>query len=227
MEKHTLSEKLKMRPLLVICLYFAAYLVTFFLLEKIPRSQFHIIHCTLDDHIPFVAIAVVPYVLWFLWVPFHVMRFLVRSREEFWRLFCTIMAGTAVSLAIFAIFPTALHLRQPLLGTDPFTWLVGIIRQADTATNVCPSLHVFVSVEIWLAILDSNWTSRRAKWHNGIICFLICLSTILIDQHSCIDLLCGVIMALIFHCIFNRRTLLWPLLDRSAHQRRRRVQDLR
>lgn len=222
----TFWEKLKQHPLAAIGLYMAFYFLVFFTLEAVPRSSFHIIHCTLDDHIPFLPVAVVPYVVWFGWVPFWVLRFLLRSKEEFWRMFSTIVAGTAVALAIYTVYPTAVALRQPLTVEGPFTALLWVIYGFDTPTNVCPSLHVFVSVELWLSLHDSEWVSRTAQKWNLALCAAICCSTVLIDQHSCIDVLCGLILAIAMHSLFNRRTLLRFSLERQ-HRNRLTARDLR
>lgn len=210
----------KRHPLLTACGYLLFYLIGFFTLELLPRSDFHIVHAQLDNYIPFVAEAIVPYVLWFLWVPFWFLRFLEKDRPGYWRLFYTVAVGCTVALAVFAVWPTAVHLRRPLLEDDLFTRLVALIRTADTSTNVCPSLHVFVSLEVFLAVFDADWVSRAGKWANGGICAAICASTLLLDQHSVIDLLWGAIMAFAFHAIFNRRNFLYRTVRR--HYRRLR-----
>ena len=46
-----------------------------------------LVHCHLDDLIPFCKYAIVPYFAWFLWIPFTLFYLLWRApREDFWRL---------------------------------------------------------------------------------------------------------------------------------------------
>ena len=46
-------------------LYFPFYLIAFFLIEHFITEDYTVIHCSLDDSIPFLEIFIVPYLLWF------------------------------------------------------------------------------------------------------------------------------------------------------------------
>ena len=50
-------------------LYMLVFLSGFFLLELHEPSDVHIIHCAVDDLIPFNEWFVLPYFLWYAWVP--------------------------------------------------------------------------------------------------------------------------------------------------------------
>ena len=47
-------------------LYFLFYLAAFFLIERLITTDYTVIHCSLDDKIPFVEYFIIPYLLWFL-----------------------------------------------------------------------------------------------------------------------------------------------------------------
>ena len=69
------------------------------------------------------------------------------------------------------------------------TDLVAALYRADTSTNVCPSLHVALSLGIasaWLREKTVRWI-----WRGSIVLLavLICLSTVFIKQHSAVDFL--------------------------------------
>lgn len=214
-----LVQKLKKRPIFTLVAYFILYDICFMALEQMHR-QYHIVHCALDDLIPFTRFAVLPYVLWFGWVPVMIFLFLYHSREEFWSLFGTIAAGTASSLVLYALVPTAQNLRQPLVGNDPLTGLVRMIYTVDTPTNVCPSLHVFVTVAILLSIYDSEWVrSRRFKIVNTVIAIAICLSTVLINQHSVVDVVCGIALAIYLHEVICCGSSLLPTGEQLRRKR--------
>ena len=45
--------------------FFPVYLLLFYLIERFPIMQdFHVMHCALDDEIPFCEYFVVPYYMW-------------------------------------------------------------------------------------------------------------------------------------------------------------------
>jgi membrane-associated phospholipid phosphatase len=167
----------------------------------------HIIHCALDDYIPFCRFAVVPYLLWFAWIPIVMLLFVHRAREEYWRLFYTFAIGTSLGLLIYTIFPNGVALRTWHPEQDIFTRAVRMIYQMDTSTNVCPSMHVFVTVILALAVFDSQ--VLQSKWFRGLTLIMsvaICASTVLLDQHSMIDVLMGLLLAVF--CYLQVRAVL-------------------
>jgi membrane-associated phospholipid phosphatase len=79
-----------------------------------------------------------------------------------------------------------------------------MIYRSDTATNVCPSLHVFVTVLLLLALCDAAWLSPTKRRLKELLAVAICASTVLIDQHSLIDVACGVVLGLWVYAAFCR-----------------------
>lgn len=213
------AAKLKQHPLLVMGGYFILYDLCFFLLEAWPR-RFHLVHCALDDLIPFVPVAVLPYVAWFAWVPAVLFWLLWQQRNIFWNAFFTIAGGTALSLLLYALIPTAQNLRAPLVGNNLFVEMIRLIYRADTPTNVCPSLHVFVTVVLLLALADLPNLDRRVLGLHRALGVFICLSTVLINQHSVIDVACGLALAIYLYGVIAHG---WAVLPSSfaAHRTRR------
>ena len=58
-------------PLLV---YMVIYLSWFAWLERTNTKNFHVIHMSIDDYIPFCEVFVIPYFLWFAYVSVVVDR---------------------------------------------------------------------------------------------------------------------------------------------------------
>jgi membrane-associated phospholipid phosphatase len=198
-----LRRKIRRHPYYTVMLYFVCYTAVFTLLEAWVRPV-HLIHCRLDDLMPFCRWAVIPYVMWFGWVPAVLFVLLRRSADGFWRVFEGLAAGTSLTLVIYAVFPTGLALRHPVYGSDLFSWMIRMIYRSDTATNVCPSLHVFVTVLLLLALCDAAWLSPTKRRLNELLAVAICASTVLIDQHSLIDVACGVVLGLWVYAAFCR-----------------------
>ena len=79
--------------------------------------------------------------------------------------------------------------------------------RTDTATNVCPSIHVFNSVTLLLAYYRSHiFDAPRRRWMRpaaAVLCISIVCSTVLLKQHSCIDVALGALLALALDSAFT------------------------
>lgn len=164
--------------------YFLAYLITE---NFIPAESCHVIHCWLDDVIPFCEWFVIPYVGWYLLVAGSLLYFALYNVDSFKKLSKYIIITQVVAMAIYVMYPSRQDLRPEVFQNDNvLTRLVGVLYAADTSTNVCPSLHVGYS----LALL-SVWLKEKAAWwwKSLVVVFviLICLSTMFIKQHSAVD----------------------------------------
>ena len=149
-------------PVGFMALYSIFYLSVFHYLESNVPLRSILVHCRLDDLIPFCKYAVIPYFAWFVWIPFTLFYLLWKApREDFWRLCLPLFSGMTIALACYAVLPTALDLRPYWVpGSDIFARVVRFLYRTDTATNVCPSIHVFNSVTLLLAA-DGRRLSKR------------------------------------------------------------------
>ena len=119
-----------------------------------------------------------------------------------------------MTLLFYAIVPNGLALRPKYVpGTDIFAQLVRMIYRSDTPMNVCPSIHVFNSVTLMLAYYRSAiFDAPRRRWMRPAA---MVLSTILLKQHSVIDVVFGLLLALLLDHAAT-------VLQRSPVQRRER-----
>ncbi len=184
----------KRTPLMALVIYFVLYLTAFTLLEKLVQPKYYI-HCWLDDLIPFCKWALIPYCFWFIWVPFVVLYLLWKDPEQFERAYWGMVLGSACALAIYALFPNGLQLRRVIYDQDFMGRMVLLLRRIDTSTNVCPSLHVYQSMCVCLAVFRSR-AMHRWRVFAVIATVAISLSTLLLDQHSVIDVVCGFALSL-------------------------------
>ena len=152
--------------------------------------------------IPFCKYAIVPYCLWYFWIPGTLLLFLRRApRQEFWRLCMPLFTGMTLALVFCALVPNGLALRPAVVqGGDVFARTVRLLYRSDTSTNVCPSIHVFNSVTVLLAYLRSSlFRAPGRRWVRAaaaLLCGSIVLSTMLLKQHSLIDVVFGLLLAL-------------------------------
>ena len=193
-----------------MALYALFYLSFFALLERTIQTPDLWVHCQLDDLIPFCKYAIVPYILWFPWIPFTLFYLLYKApREDFWRLCIPLFTGMTMTLLFYAIGPNGLALRPKYVpGTDIFAQLVRMIYRSDTPMNVCPSIHVFNSVTLMLAYHRCRiFEQPRFRWMRpaaDVLCISIVCSTMLLKQHSCIDAALGALLALALDTAFSR-----------------------
>ena len=212
-------------PLYFMALYAVFYLTFFRILERTITVPDLWVHCRLDDVIPFCKYAVIPYFAWFPWIPFTLLYILWKApREDFWRLCLPLFGGMTMALLFYAIVPNGLDLRPHYVaGTDIFARTVRWLYRTDTPTNVCPSIHVFNSVTLMLAYYRSRCFDAPARrWMRpvaAVLCVSITLSTMLLKQHSVIDVVAGIVLAL---ALDSLATALQrePLPRRSRRNRR-------
>ena len=184
-----------------VALYPAIYFPWFLYLEE-HVTVYTSIHCSLDDAIPFVEYFIVPYLLWFFFVAFGFVFFFLYDREEFYRFCAFSFAGMTTFLIICTLFHNGQDLR---VAVDPekniFAKMASVLYRADTNTNVFPSLHVYNSIAVMTAVHESRAFRNRKGLRYLIYALgvLICLSTVFLKQHSVLDGLGAVAMALIFY----------------------------
>ena len=190
-------------PIWFMAFYLVFYLSVFHWLEvniTVPEVW---VHCRLDDLIPFCKYAVIPYFAWFVWIPFTLFYLLWKApRADFWRLCLPLFAGMTIALAVYVVVPNGLDLRPyRVYGSDFFARTVRRLYDTDTATNVCPSIHVFNSVTLMMAYSRSRiFDEPRRRWMRpaaAVLCVSIIASTVLLKQHSCIDVVLGILLALV------------------------------
>lgn len=185
--------------------YVLLYLIWFVWLEKNTQPRYWI-HSPLDDLIPFVPVFIIPYILWFFYVAVMVVYLLFTSRHDYYHLCAYLFIGMTLCLVIYTIWPNGHHLRPNLTGQDIFTRIVGHLYTLDTATNVAPSIHVYNSIGIHLAVMH-NEKLRNKKGLQAtsfIVALLIILSTVFLKQHSVDDVLYALPLALAMYFVVYR-----------------------
>lgn len=175
---------------LMLLLYWPVYIAMFLRLEKINvASRCHVIHCPLDDLIPFCEYFVIPYLLWFLLLGWLSVYTILREPAIYRRFMHFIIFTYTVALLTYLIWPTCLQLRPATLPRqNAFSALMRFIYRADTSTNVCPSIHVLGTMGFFYASRElTRMQSNAYRLFFSTMCMLICMSTVFLRQHSIID----------------------------------------
>ena len=184
--------------------YGILYMVWFVWLENRTGIAYHPVHIGLDDLIPFQEIFIVPYLLWFVYIAAALIYFFFTSKEDFYKTTAFLFIGMTICLIIYTIWPNGQNLRPDTLPRDNvFSRLVGLIYSADTSTNVCPSIHVFNSIGVHIAIWNSEALRKKTWLQIGsfVLMISICLSTVFLKQHSVFDGLCAILLSVVMYAI--------------------------
>lgn len=165
--------------------YFALYFITE---NLIPLERCHVVHCALDDLIPFNEYFAIVYVSWYLLVFGALLYTLLYDIESFKRLQIFLICTQLTAMAIYILWPSCQNLRPAVFPRDNLlTRLMAFIYSFDTNTGVCPSLHVAYTV----GIASVAWKSRSCPaWGKAallVMVVLVSLSVCFVKQHSAVD----------------------------------------
>ena len=196
------------KSLAIMAVYAVFYLVAFFYLEQRDVAV-HEINFGIDAYIPFCEVFIVPYLLWFAYVAFTVVFLCIKDKEESEKLVAFLMAGMTIFIVVSAVFPNGHNLRPTTFVRDNiFIDMIRHLYATDTPTNILPSIHVYNSVAIMIAV----WRSRCFAHHNIIKTLMMALgasiicSTVLIKQHSMLDVLLALLLSAGMYSICYKRT---------------------
>ncbi len=203
--KEMLIEKLQ--SITPMALFFIAYLILFHILEsyRVP-SEYHVLHTPLDDQIPFCKFFIVPYVLWFFYVAFHVIYICYKEEAIYTPFSRMLFFGMSLFLLISAIFPNMQDLRPSVVGgQDIFSNLIRHLYETDTPTNIFPSIHVYNTLVIMIAIHKGSSPLFQNKIYKIMadgLGLAIVLSTMFLKQHCVLDVIGAVLLTGIAYSLF-------------------------
>lgn len=213
----------KYRHLLPFALYFIIYMIWFTWLEERHIWKYQLIHVFVDDYIPFCELFIVPYFLWFLYVPAVVLYLAANNKDEYYRNAIFLCTGMTVFLLVSTFFPNGHHLRPSVMPRDNvFTQLVALLYRTDTSTNLWPSIHVYNSIGAHIAFRRSELGKNKVlRFASFFLCVSIILATVFLKQHSVFDMVTAFVMAGALYAVVYRYDLLAYLRVLRASRRNR------
>lgn len=191
----------------LVLLYGLIYMPWFMWLESRSNLPYHVIHVKLDDMIPFVEYFIVPYLLWFVYVAAVFVYLFFKNRREFYQYCIFLFTGMTLFLIVSTLYPNG-HLLRPntFARNNIFTFAVQILYQADTATNIFPSLHVYNSIAAHRAVANSETLAGNRLIRGGsfVLMVSIILATMFLKQHSVLDVISGILLGLVMEQLVYR-----------------------
>lgn len=194
------------------------YFSMYFLTENlIPPERCHVIHCALDDLIPFQEFFVIFYVGWYLLVFGSLLYYFLYDVDSFKKLQIFIIITQVLAMACYILYPSRQDLRPESFARDNvLTQLLGLIYAFDTNTGVFPSLHVAYSLGILSVFCKDRHTSRVARLLLTVFVLCICAAVCFVKQHSVLDVLAALPPCLLAEGIVYGKSYWLPRLRRGG-----------
>lgn len=185
----------------IILLLIIIYLLWFRYLEQ-SIDTYYIMHIQIDDKIPFNEYFIIPYLIWFIYIPVVSIYLFYNNYEKFYSYVTLLLIGMLMSLLICQIFPNGTDFR-PVINPEKnlFSAIVSHLYAFDTNTNVFPSIHVYNSIVTNQAILSSS-LEKTWKYISSILTIAICLSTMFLKQHSILDVIGAIALYFVIQTYF-------------------------
>ncbi len=189
--------------------YFVLYLMGFFFIERFSGiTSYHLISLAIDHQLPFNEWFVFFYYLWFPFIFFTFAYLFFNHKRDYLKMITFLYVGMTLFLVISLVYPNKLDIRPAhLANTNIARYLCNLIWAADTPTNVLPSIHIYDSIGMAIALNRCEGTTRIVKYGSIILAVMIILSTFLIKQHGLIDAFCAVILSAVMYVIIYKKKI--------------------
>lgn len=195
-------------------IYFALYFLTE---NLIPAERCHVMHCFLDDLLPFNEYFLIFYTGWYLLVFGSVAYYLMYDVKRFRELDLYIFVTQMVAMFFYIVLPSRQDLRPAAFPRENFfTWVMGLIYTFDTDTGVCPSLHVAYSWAIFNVMVKDEHLAKWFKVFLGLFAVMVCLSTAFVKQHSFLDIFAAIPVVLLGEILIYGKSYWLPRLRKHA-----------
>ncbi len=208
---------------IILQAYFLIYLPWFAYVERTVTTHFHVIHVALDDYIPFCEYFIIPYFLWFAYVAAGIVYFYRKNKDEYFRLCAMLFTGMTLFLIISTLYPNGHYLRPVTFERQNiFTALVAWLYKTDTATNLFPSIHVYNSIAINMAVWHADNFKKKpvVRIASAVLMVSIILSTMFLKQHSVFDVATGIILAVFMYMlVYSKSRFGVPVMEHKMQNR--------
>ena len=145
-----------------------------------------------------MEVFIVPYLLWFGYVALAITFFFFRNVQDYYKLCIFLFVGMTVFLVVSTVYPNGHYLRPRVFERDNiFVTMVKGLYMVDTPTNLFPSIHVYASIGVHIALARSTYGRKYPmfRWASGLLMISIILSTMFLKQHSVLDVMAAIILS--------------------------------
>ena len=154
----------------------------------------HNLSSRLDGIIPFIPWTILIY--WGCTVFWGINYYLgIHYDRSGGRCFITAhLIGETICFILFVLFPTTME-RPVITDAEGLLSIVEITYRMDSADNLLPSIHCFISCLCWIGVRRIREIPKWYRDSSFIIAVLVCISTLTVKQHVIMDVIAGVLLA--------------------------------
>lgn len=202
-------DKMKKHKHFLVLLYYIIIYLLYYYTEKITKPKYFM-YSRLDDYIPFIKYMVIPYLFWYVYIVMALIYLGFNSKEDFYKLTFFMFTGMTICFIIYLTFPNGQNLRPVIVENDFFSNLIRNIYIKDTPTNSAPSMHVVDTIAVHKSIIKCDKLKNKKWLHisSRIVMLSIIASTVMIKQHSILDVLYGIGLSLILYFVIYKLNVL-------------------
>lgn len=179
-------------------------------------DNYHVVNMKIDDIIPFCKYFAVFYVSYY-WLPQFMLWVLsFYDKKKYWILTISFALSCVLANVFFYFYNVKMDLRATVDGNDIFSYLVKWVYNKDkSALNCFPSIHAVLGVTLFLVGFRTKNIPKYWKVIALVFGIGTVLSTVFVKQHYFVDMIAGVVLAvivyiitaIIFNHIVNKRKL--------------------
>ncbi len=161
----------------------------------LARGSLHLRFGTLvDDAIPFLPWTVLIYWGCYLFWTINYVLGVKGGGSGRNRFIAAHFIGESICFLAFVFLPTTMR-RPEITGNTFCESIVRITCQNDSADNLLPSIHCFVSWLCWIGVRDNPSVPRWYRTVSLLLAAAVCISTLTVKQHVIADVFTGVLLA--------------------------------
>ena len=194
MRHFTKEQKRKALYVILLVIYWAG---GYFVINSLSQGrEFSIMHSIVDRWIPFVPQWIFMYMAIYLIIFSPLL--IVKDFPTFRQLVRAYVFVFSISFLVFLIYPV--KMIRPMIATQDFSSrMVAVLYSVDKPYNCFPSIHVSA---IFLSALVCLRVRRKAGIFILIGAILVSVAALYTKQHYFVDILGGVVVALVGYDIF-------------------------
>lgn len=190
----------------LVLMYWIIHSVWYKILQSITMGREPTaISCAADRLIPFCEWFVIPYVLWYVQIVAVTLYLFLKNKKLFLRLYVYLFCGMFICMLICTLFPMYFDRTGIIMYPyDNFlTDVIRLIQGIDPPTTVLPSMHVYVTVGLHIALCRDRafGKERLAVAASGFFTLSVCAATLFTKQHSLYDVLAALPLCAIMYAV--------------------------
>lgn len=189
-------KKINKKLIIPIVIAVAVYLLSY----QIPKRTVNIenvvvLETTIDNAIPFIHCFIYVYIGAFIQWTYYLHVLLKGDTKTGYKYCSAIIIGSLIGFIMFVVYPTGIN-RPEVVGDSITDNFVRLVFSMDSIICAFPSFHCFLST-ICIPVLIECKASKKSIIINIIYSILVFVSTLLVKQHTLVDIPAGIALAFI------------------------------